>query len=159
MRGRRSGPPGQSTLSGVEWTAPRALAKLLERLGRSELSSRDALAYLLGKGCPPELAEGALRSCLERKFVDDDRLTSMLSDKGQRVGWSQRRLRQEEYRRGLPQDGELDEDLSCRQLAERWLSRGVDPAKVAARLQRRGFNYALIRQAMAEAGAVAEPDN
>lgn len=156
MAGRRSGAPGQPAASGVEWTAPRALAKLLERLGRSELSSRDALAYLLGKGCPPELAEGALRSCLERKFVDDDRLTGMLSDKGQRVGWSQRRLRQEEYRRGLPQDGELDENLSCRQLAERWLARGVDPVKVAARLQRRGFNYSLIRQAISENGSELE---
>ncbi|MBS2033538.1 RecX family transcriptional regulator [bacterium] len=131
-----------------EWTAPRALAKLLERLVRSELSSRDAMAYLLRKGCPPELAEAALRSCQERHFVDDQRLTGLLAEKGQRVGWSQRRLRQEEYKRGLPEGGHLDENLSCGQLAERWLARGIAPEKVAARLQRRGFNYALIRSVL-----------
>lgn len=133
----------------IEWTPARAFAKLLERLVRSELSSRDALAYLLRKGCPSELAEAALRSCQERHFVDDGRLNGLLAEKGQRVGWSQRRLRQEEYKRGLPEGGDLDENLSCRQLAERWLERGIDPQKVAARLQRRGFSYSLIRQAMA----------
>lgn len=137
------------TRNEIEWTAPRAFAKLLERLVRSELSSRDALAYLLRKGCPQELAEAALIACQQRHFVDDERLGGLLADKGQRVGWSQRRLRQEEYKRGLPEGAPLDEDLSCRQLAERWLERGIDAEKVAARLQRRGFSYTVIRQAMA----------
>lgn len=141
---------GRAKPSEIEWTAPRAFSKLLERLVRSELSSRDALAYLLARGCPAELAEAALKACQERHFVDDTRLGGLLVEKGQRVGWSQRRLRQEEYRRGLPEGETLDEDLSCRQLAERWLERGVDPEKVAARLQRRGFSYSLIRQAMAD---------
>ncbi len=138
----------RSTRSEIEWTAQRAFGKLLERLVRSELSSRDALAYLLGKGCPPELAEAALKACQERDFVDDARLGGLLAEKGQRVGWSQRRLRQEEYKRGLPEGDPLDEDLSCRQLAERWLERGINPEKVAARLQRRGFSYSLIRQSL-----------
>jgi SOS response regulatory protein OraA/RecX len=132
----------------VEWTPQRALAKLLERLGRSELSSQDALKYLQRKGCPEDLAQAALKSCQERSFVDDQRLSSLLSDKGQRVGWSQKRLRQEEYKKGLPPEGELDEQASCQQLAERWLQRGVDPLKVAARLQRRGFSYSIVRQAV-----------
>lgn len=140
---------GRSTRAEIEWTAPRAFSKLLERLVRSELSSRDALAYLLRKGCPQELAEAALVACQQRHFVDDERLGGLLADKGQRVGWSQKRLRQEEYKRGLPEGTPLDEDLSCRQLAERWLERGIDPEKVAARLQRRGFSYGVIRQAMA----------
>lgn len=140
----------------IEWTAPRAFSKLLERLVRSELSSRDALAYLLGKGCPPELAEAALIACQQRNFVDDARLGGLLAEKGQRVGWSQKRLRQEEYRRGLPEGEPLDEDLSCRQLAERWLERGVDAKKVAARLQSRGFSYGVIRQALADAQAPAD---
>ena len=138
----------RSTRSEIEWTAQRAFGKLLERLVRSELSSRDAMAYLLGKGCPPELAEAALKACQERDFVDDARLGGLLAEKGQRVGWSQRRLRQEEYKRGLPEGDPLDEDLSCRQLAERWLERGINPEKVAARLQRRGFSYSLIRQSL-----------
>ena len=141
---------GRSTRSEIEWTAPRAFGKLLERLVRSELSSRDALAYLLGKGCPSELAEAALKACQDRHFVDDSRLGGLLAEKGQRVGWSQRRLRQEEYKRGLPEGESLDEDLCCRQLAERWLERGIEPEKVAARLQRRGFSYSIIRQAMSE---------
>ena len=141
---------GRAPRSEIEWTAPRAFSKLLERLVRSELSSRDALAYLLGKGCPPELAEAALIACQQRHFVDDTRLGGLLAEKGQRVGWSQKRLRQEEYRRGLPGGEALDENLSCRQLAERWLERGIDPAKVATRLQSRGFSYSIIRQAMAD---------
>ncbi|MBX3167966.1 MAG: RecX family transcriptional regulator [Candidatus Eremiobacteraeota bacterium] len=140
----------RSARSEIEWTAPRAFAKLLERLVRSELSSRDALAYLLGRGCPPELAEAALVACQQRHFVDDARLGGLLAEKGRRVGWSQRRLRQEEYRRGLPEGEPLDEALSCRQLAERWLERGLETEKVAARLQRRGFSYSVIRQALAE---------
>ncbi|MFN8606227.1 MAG: RecX family transcriptional regulator [Vulcanimicrobiota bacterium] len=135
---------------GPEWTAPRALTKLLERLVRSELSSRDALAYLLRKGCPQELAEAALQSCRERHFVDDQRLTGLLADKAQRVGWSRKRLRQEEFKRGLPESGQLDESQSCGQLAERWLARGIPPEKVAARLQNRGFSYGLIRNILAE---------
>ena len=146
----------RSTRSEIEWTAPRAFSKLLERLVRSELSSRDALAYLLGKGCPPELAEAALKACQERHFVDDSRLGGLLVEKGQRVGWSQRRLRQEGYKRGLPEGETLDEDLSCRQLAERWLERGIDPEKVAARLQRRGFSYSLIRQSLSGLQAGSE---
>ena len=139
----------RSTRAEIEWTAPRAFSKLLERLVRSELSSRDALAYLLRRGCSQELAEAALIACQQRHFVDDERLGGLLADKGQRAGWSQKRLRQEEYKRGLPEGTPLDEDLSCRQLAERWLERGIDPKKVAARLQRRGFSFGVIRQAMA----------
>lgn len=147
---------GRASRVEIEWTAPRAFSKLLERLVRSELSSRDALAYLLGKGCPAELAEAALIACQQRHFVDDVRLGGLLAEKGQRVGWSQKRLRQEEYRRGLPEGEILDEDLSCRQLAERWLERGVEPKKVAARLQTRGFSYSLIRQALADFQASTE---
>ncbi|MBT9583692.1 RecX family transcriptional regulator [bacterium] len=143
---RRPGPG--SARPEVVWTPQRAIGKLLERLGRSELSSRDALNYLLGKGCPDDLAQTALKSCQERSLVDDQRLSGLLSDKAQRVGWSQKRLRQEEYKKGLSPDGQMDDLASCQQLAQRWLQRGVAPDKVAARLQRRGFSYAAVRQAV-----------
>ena len=131
-----------------DWTPQRALGKLLERLGRSELSSREALNYLQRRGCPDDLAQAAVKSCQERSFINDDRLAGLLTDKGQRVGWSQRRLRQEEQKKGLPPEGILDETASCQELARRWLERGVPPEKVAARLQRRGFSYSLVRQAV-----------
>lgn len=131
-----------------DWTPQRALTRLLERLNRSDLSSQQALQYLKDKGCPEELAEAAMQNCLQRRFIDDTRLAGQLADKAQRVGWSQKRLRQEQYQRGVPAEGSLDELSSCRELAQRWLGRGVDPVKVAARLQRRGFAYSVVRQAM-----------
>lgn len=132
----------------VEWTPQRALARLLERLNRSDLSARQARQYLLDKGCPEELAEAALQTCQQRRFLDDARLAELLVEKGQRVGWSQRRLHQEQSQRGIPAEGGLDELASCRLLAERWLRRGIEPEKVAARLQRRGFAYGVVRQSL-----------
>lgn len=128
------------------WTSAQALAKIMQRLNYSELSRQAALTYLLRRGCPVELAETTLNYCQERNFINDQRLINLLSEKGQRQGWSQQRLQQEALKLKLPSCGQLSEEQSCHQLAERWLQRGLDPKKIAMRLQRRGFNYSLIRQ-------------
>jgi len=132
----------------TEWTPQRALSHLLERLSRSDLSSHQAWTYLCDKGCPEEMAREALQYCIRKGFLDDQRLVELVTEKGRRVGWSQRRLQQEQKKRGLPVAGEVDESAACCQLAENWLSRGVAPEKTLARLLRRGFRHGQALSAL-----------
>ncbi len=130
------------------WTEARVLSRLLDRLTLSDLTSKEAVDYLQRKGCPEDLAARAIAYCQERGFLDDQRFASGLVEKAQRTGWSLRKLRQVEAQKGLPASQDLDEGQACLELAQRWLLRGVVPEKVGARLQRRGFNYSLVKSTL-----------
>lgn len=84
-------------------------------------------------------------------------MSESLTRQAERNGWSRRKLQQMQDRKGLPRAQEFDEASSCRQLAGRWLERGVPPEKVAGRLQRRGFSYSLIRQTLEALEAPGDP--
>lgn len=131
----------------ISWTPQRAFSRLLNRLSRGDLSCYEALLWLQERNCPEAEAQEAVRMAQEARYLDDERHAQNLVEKARRVGWSRRRLQQELIRRQLsPQ--ELDEGPVCEDLARRWLGRGVDPNKVTARLQRRGFRFAAIRDAL-----------
>jgi SOS response regulatory protein OraA/RecX len=131
-----------------EWNLQRGLGKLLNRLSRSDVSCHEALRYLQRKGCPPDLAEKVVEVARTRGFLDDTRVAEALVGKAERQGWSQRRVRQAEFQKGVETTRPLDEEAACRQLATRWLGRGYTPDKVSARLQRRGFNYSTVRRVL-----------
>lgn len=131
-----------------EWTLQRGLGKLLNRLSRSDVSCHESLRYLQRKGCPPDLAEKVVELARERGFLDDKRVAEALVSKAERQGWSQRRVRQDEYKKGVETPRPLDEEAACRLLASRWLEHGYTPEKVSARLQRRGFNYSTVRRVL-----------
>ena len=130
------------------WTEKTALVKLLNRLSRSDLSSHEATNYLLRAGCPDDLAQRVVLLSAERGFLDDTRVAQSLQLKAERMGWSHRRLRQQEYVRGVQVEEPPDEEAACRELAARWLERGYPPDKVSARLQRRGFGYSVVAQVL-----------
>ena len=134
----------------IEWTAPMALGYVLERLSRSDISAKQASQLLRRKGCPGELIESTVQSCVERGYIDNKRISEGLTLKAERAGWSNRRLKMTQSQKGVPAGEPIDESASCKQLAERWGARGMLPEKIAQRLRSRGFSFSAIRAALAD---------
>lgn len=140
MRKRRAEP--------LEWSAQRAFSRLLARLNRSELSPLEARRYLSRAGCPEPLVSESVSRAEELGYLSAERCQESLMRKAVYKKWSQIKLQQQGSVRGVEVAQELDESAAIEQLARRWAEQKVEPEKIRARLQRRGFRSAAIREVL-----------
>lgn len=146
----------------------RALDAAAKQLSYRALSAQQLQDKLLEKGFPEEAAAYALAWLTERGLMDDGRLAESLVRSYERRGYGQMRIRQELKKRGIERetmDGALEDftaDLSkmTALLDKRLrgdLSDRKEVDKAVAALQRRGYRWEDIREALRAYGE-ALPD-
>ena len=140
-----------------------ALDAAAKQLSYRALSTQLLRDKLLGKGHDEEAADYALAWLTERRLLDDAAYAESVVRSYARRGYGAARIRQELTRRGVDRGtaeaallGYAPEPAQLRALLDKRLRGDVSDRKeidkAVAALQRRGFSWQEIRDALAEYG-------
>lgn len=137
----------------------KAAALAAKLLARRPLSEHQLREKLLNKGIPEPAADYAAERMRQLGALDDAAFAGVIVGHYVRKGWGQPKIRQELRLRGIDRETAQqalegyapDYDAMCAQLERRLHGDCSDRTacdRACAALQRRGFSYGEIRQAM-----------
>ncbi len=135
-------------------------ARAMEWVMNRPRSIREFRDYMYRKKADPEMVDKLLDEFTERGYINEESFTNWLADMRRRGGKSERAIRAELARKGIPRetvDEVLDDDgdeivrlrelVAKKQKLPRYRS---DPQKLMAYLARQGFNYDDIKTVLSE---------
>jgi regulatory protein len=141
-----------------------ALGKALGALRRRERSSAELYAWLIERGCRPELAEDVVAELVELGELDDERFAhAYAADKRDLSGWGTHRIESALIERGIgaaiaeraaaePREEELGRAIRVVLTKGEDLDDDGSRARALAHLTRRGYDYELAYEAVRRAG-------